>query len=111
LKHIKGFFQPNSVVNYPGPEVDYTRIVEYKHFLHQTSPHTTIVYERTTDQGDPYYPVPTKKNQEVYKKYQALAEKEQQERNVHFIGRLANYKYYNMDDAIKNALDYFCANF
>lgn len=107
LKNTK-YFQPASVVNYPGKEVPYTRIVEYKHFLNQQSPHTTIVRETTSDSGEPYYPVPNKENQEKYEKYRVLAEKEA-ENGVHFIGRLANYKYFNMDQAIKNSLDYFAA--
>lgn len=99
-----GYYQPNSVINYPGIEVPYTRIVEYKHFLHQKSAYTTIVKEITTNKGEPYYPVPTKENQELYQRYKEMADKE---KDIHFIGRLANYKYFNMDAAIKNALDYF----
>ena len=99
------FFQPNSVVNYPNTE-DFTRIVEYKHFLNQDSPHTIIVTEKTRDEGEPYYPVPNKKNLELYEKYKKLA-KEEEKNNVYFLGRLANYKYFNMDAAIENALDFF----
>ena len=99
------FFQPNSVVNYPNNE-DFTRIVEYKHFLNQDSPHTIIVTEKTRDEGEPYYPVPNKKNLELYEKYKKLA-KEEEKNNVYFLGRLANYKYFNMDAAIENALDFF----
>jgi UDP-galactopyranose mutase len=95
-------FQENSVVNYPSAAEPFTRIVEYKHFLNQVVPgKTTIVREYTTAEGDPYYPVPTKANQEVYKQYQALAAAES---GVFFVGRLANYKYYNMDAAIAAAL-------
>jgi UDP-galactopyranose mutase len=101
------YFQPNSVVNYPGKDVDFTRIVEFKHFLNQQSPHTIIVKEYTTDSGEPYYPVLNDKNLELYEKYKVLAEIESQKHNIHFIGRLANYKYFNMDQAIKNALDYY----
>lgn len=100
-------YQQNSVVNYPSKNELFTRIVEYKHFLHQNVPgKTTIVKEFTTDAGDPYYPIPTKANAENYKKYQALAEKDEAN-GVFFIGRLANYKYYNMDAAIENALIFF----
>lgn len=105
------YFQPNSVVNYPSPDENFTRIVEYKHFLNQKSKDTVIVTEYTTDEGDPYYPVPNQKNQDLYQEYKELAEKESIEKNIHFIGRLANYKYFNMDDAIKNALDYYYTNF
>nr|WP_294784876.1 UDP-galactopyranose mutase [uncultured Flavobacterium sp.] len=98
------FFQENSVVNYPGMEVDYTRIIEYKHFGNQITPKTTIVKEFTVDEGEPYYPVPNPRNQEIYAKYKAEAEKLL---DVYFVGRLANYKYFNMDQAFKNALDLF----
>ncbi len=101
------YFQPNSVVNYPSSDVPYTRIVEYKHFLNQHSKDTVIVYETTTDHGEPYYPVPNQKNMELYEVYRELAEKEEKEKNVYFIGRLANYKYFNMDQAIRNALNFF----
>lgn len=101
------YYQTNSVVNYPQMDVSFTRIVEYKHFLNQNSPHTTIVREYSTDEGEPYYPVMNQRNIELYKKYQELADKEMQKRDIHFIGRLANYKYFNMDEAILNALEYF----
>ena len=104
---FKNFYQPNSVVNYPELNVPYTRIVEYKHFLNQDSPHTTIVKEVTKDSGEPYYPVYNERNIALYEKYRELAGRE---RNVYFIGRLASYKYFNMDQAIKNALD-FCNAF
>lgn len=97
-------FQENSVINYPGLEVDYTRIVEFKHFGNQQSEKTTIVKEYTTDVGEPYYPVLNEKNLEIYKKYKTEAEKHP---NIHFVGRLANYKYFNMDQAFKNALDLY----
>jgi UDP-galactopyranose mutase len=98
------FYQPNSVVNYPETSVPFTRIVEYKHFLNQDSSGTVIVKEVTTDSGEPYYPVPNKKNMDLYEKYRELAIGE---KNIHFLGRLANYKYFNMDTAILNALEYF----
>lgn len=98
------FFQENSVVNYPGQEVPYTRIVEYKHFGHQQSQKTTIVKEYTVDEGEPYYPVPNARNQAIYEKYQQEAA---QLTDIYFVGRLANYKYFNMDQAFKNALDLF----
>lgn len=99
-------YQSNSVVNYPSPEVPYTRIVEYKYFLNQCCPNkTTIVKEYTTDKGEPYYPVPTSENQELYEKYKTFALDEIPK--IHFVGRLANYKYYNMDQAILAALETF----
>jgi UDP-galactopyranose mutase len=98
------FFQENSVINYPGTNVNYTRIVEYKHFGNQKSNKTTIVKEFTVDEGEPYYPVPNPRNQEIYSRYKAEADKL---KNIYFVGRLANYKYFNMDQAFKNALDLY----
>ncbi|MHC0443193.1 UDP-galactopyranose mutase [Flavobacterium sp. 3-210] len=98
------FYQENSVVNYPGTEVDFTRIIEYKHFGNQISEQTTVVKEFTVDEGEPYYPVPNPRNQEIYARYKAEADKLI---DVYFVGRLANYKYFNMDQAFKNALDLF----
>lgn len=103
------FYQPYSVVNYPNADTPYTRCVEYKHFLNQKSDHTVYVKETTTDTGEPYYPVLNDKNKELYKKYQTMAEEEG--KNIHFLGRLASYKYFNMDQAIKNSLNYFKQNF
>ena len=102
------YYQPNSVVNYPQNNCPFTRIVEYKHFLDQKSKGTIIVKEITTDKGEPYYPVFNKKNMELYEKYKALTA---DEKNVHFLGRLANYKYFNMDATILNSLEYFDTHF
>jgi UDP-galactopyranose mutase len=88
---------------------EYTRCVEYKHFLNQKSEHTVIVKETSTNVGEPYYPVLNDKNKELYNKYFKMANREKS--NVHFIGRLASYKYFNMDEAIRNALNYFENNF
>jgi UDP-galactopyranose mutase len=99
------FFQPAFVVNHPYTEADFTRIVEYKHLPDQPpSPHTVIFVERSSDVGEPYYPIPNQRNKDLFKKYQKMAQKETQ---VSFVGRLANYKYFNMDDAILNALELF----
>jgi UDP-galactopyranose mutase len=108
-EHIvtSGYYQPNSVVNYSDPNTEYTRCVEYKHFLHQKSPWTIIVKEKTSDLGEPYYPVPTEANRSLYQKYKELADKAE---GVHFVGRLASYKYFNMDQAIRNAMDYYEAH-
>ncbi|MGK3742385.1 MAG: UDP-galactopyranose mutase [Bacillariaceae sp.] len=100
----RGTFQPKFVVNHPSAETDFTRIVEYKHLLNQTSDHTILFVERSKDGGEPYYPVPNEENKALYRKYQGLAAKED---NVTFVGRLANYKYFNMDQAIINALELF----
>jgi UDP-galactopyranose mutase len=101
------YYQENSVINYPSNDEHFTRIVEYKHFPNQhyaPNNKTTIVREYTTDNGEPYYPVPTERNREVYKMYQKMAEADE-EKGIFFLGRLANYKYYNMDEAILAALE------
>ncbi len=97
------YFQENSVINYPNEE-KFTRIVEYKHITRQKHPKTTIVKEYTTDEGEPYYPVPNPRNQAIYDQYKHAADKLT---NIYFVGRLANYKYFNMDQAFRNALDLF----
>lgn len=98
-------FQPSVQINYPSASEPFTRIIEYKHLLHQNVPgRTTIVREYTTADGDPYYPVPTAANQEVYRQYQALAAADEAA-GIFFVGRLATYKYYNMDAAILAALE------
>lgn len=98
--------QGNAVVNYTGKEVDYTRVIEHKHFESTESPKTVITYEYPDDWDDPkkeaYYVINDEKNNELADKYRALAEKE---KNVIFGGRLAEYKYYDMDDVIKKAID------
>ena len=63
------YFQQNSVINYPLNDTDYTRIIEYKHFLNQQSKHSIIVYETTNSNGEPYYPVPSKKNIDIFLKW------------------------------------------
>jgi UDP-galactopyranose mutase len=99
------YFQENSVINYPDPlDGDFTRIVEYKHFTRQKHPKTTMSREYTSDEGDPYYPVPNPDNEAIYQRYREQGDKLS---GVHFVGRLANYKYFNMDQAFKNALDLF----
>ncbi len=99
-------YQGNAVVNYTEYEVPYTRIIEHKHFEFDTESPKTVIskeYSSTWKLGDePYYPVNDEKNGELYKKYLALSEKEQ---NVIFGGRLGQYKYYDMDDVIISALD------
>jgi UDP-galactopyranose mutase len=100
----QGLYQSNSVVNYPSASTPYTRTVEYKHFLNQKSKWTIIAKETTCDNGEPYYPVPTKANRDVYAKYSELAK---MAKGVHFVGRLASYKYFNMDQAIRSAMDYY----
>lgn len=107
IYHNTFFFQPNSVVNFPSKSSPFTRSVEYKHFLNQPSPHTVVISETTIGEGEPYYPVPNIRNLELYKKYQKLARVEEKHHHVLFVGRLANYKYFNMDEAIRNVLNVF----
>jgi len=98
--HNSEFFQIAPVVNYPN-EHDYTRITEFKYLTGQQHAKTAIVYEYPRAEGDPYYPVPRPENAALYKQYQLLAEATP---NVHFVGRLATYKYYNMDQVVAQAL-------
>jgi UDP-galactopyranose mutase len=100
----KGNFQPVAVVNYPDPQVPYTRITEYKHLTGQVHPKTSLTYEYPSAEGDPYYPIPRAENQALYKRYEALADAT---REVTFVGRLATYRYYNMDQVVGQALATF----
>jgi UDP-galactopyranose mutase len=97
-------FQPVAVVNYPDPRVPYTRITEYKQLTGQQHPKTSITYEYPSAEGDPYYPIPRAENQALYKKYEALADSTP---GVSFVGRLATYRYYNMDQVVGQALAAF----
>jgi len=92
--------QPVAVINHPN-EHPYTRVTEFKHLTGQTHLQTSIVYEFPQSEGDPYYPVPRPENAALYKKYEALAAATPK---VHFVGRLATYKYYNMDQVVGQAL-------
>ncbi|MCS7093311.1 MAG: UDP-galactopyranose mutase [Patescibacteria group bacterium] len=100
------YFQMSAVINYPEPEFPWTRITEPKHATGQKIATTTIIYEYPSSSGEPYYPVPNERNLCLYKKYQSLAEK-LEKKGIYFIGRLANYKYFNMDQAFENALNFF----
>lgn len=97
------WLQPVAVVNYPQDE-PYTRITEYKHLTGQTHPLTSITTEYPSADGDPYYPVPRPENAELLQRYEELARRE---RNVWFVGRLATYRYYNMDQIVGQALATF----
>ncbi len=96
-------FQDVGTINYPN-DYAYTRITEFKHLTGQTHPQTSLVYEYPTDTGDPYYPVPRAENQALYKRYQADADALE---HVTFVGRLATYRYYNMDQVVAQALAAF----
>jgi UDP-galactopyranose mutase len=95
--------QPVAVINYPQTE-DYTRVTEYKHLTGQVHPKTALTYEYPSAVGDPYYPIPKAENAELYKKYERLA---MNTPNVWFVGRLATYRYYNMDQVTGQALATF----
>lgn len=97
------FFQPATSVNYPN-NYKFTRITEPKHYTKQKNKKTTIIKEYSTWDGEPYYPVPNVRNQQLYEEYRKETDKL---KNIYFVGRLANYKYFNMDQAFKNALDIF----
>jgi UDP-galactopyranose mutase len=97
-------FQPVGTVNEPSEEVPYTRVSEYKHMTGQAHPFTSITYEYPSAEGDPYYPIPRAENQALYKRYEALADAT---RDVWFVGRLATYRYYNMDQIVGQALATF----
>ena len=105
--HNKEYYQSNACVNYPC-NYDFTRIHEYKYYLDDKSPKTVIAKEYSEEfelgKNDRYYPIPNDDNFDLYHKYQYEAEKH---KNVYFLGRLGDYKYYNMDGAIERALDLF----
>jgi UDP-galactopyranose mutase len=107
FRHVtmdREWYQPVGTVNYPDEATPYTRISEYKHLTGQSAPKTTITYEYPRADGDPYYPVPRPENQALYKRYEALALATP---DVHFVGRLATYRYYNMDQVVGQALACF----
>jgi UDP-galactopyranose mutase len=93
--------QPVSVVNYPDEAVAHTRVTEYKHLTGQSASTTSVTYEYPAADGDPYYPIPRPENQALFKRYEALAVCEP---DVLFVGRLATYRYYNMDQVVGQAL-------
>lgn len=97
-------YQSVGTVNYPAESYPYTRISEYKHITGQECPRTTITYEYPSAVGDPYYPIPRPENAALFKRYEALA---LAEKNVTFVGRLATYRYYNMDQVVGQALSIY----
>lgn len=98
--HDTPVYQPAPVVNYPNEQL-YTRVTEFKYLTGQEHQKTSIVYEFPKASGDAYYPVPRKENADLYARYKALADETP---DVHFVGRLATYKYYNMDQIVAQAL-------
>jgi len=99
--HDGARYQAAAVINYPDEVVPHTRITEYKYLTGQTSPRTSISYEYPRAEGDPYYPIPRPENQARFKRYEAMAD---ERRDVLFVGRLATYRYYNMDQVVAQAL-------
>jgi len=98
-------YQPVAVVNYPN-NYDFTRIIEFKKLTQQNHKKTTIGIEYPGDKGFMAYPVLDEKNKKLFQKYSKEAEKIKKQ-NIYFVGRLAEYKYYDMDEAVKNSLDLF----
>jgi UDP-galactopyranose mutase len=98
-----GLQQRVAVVNYPN-DYAYTRVTEFKHLTGQEHAKSTLVYEFPKSEGDPYYPVLNPEAGEIYKRYKALANATPE---VHFVGRLATYKYYNMDQVVAQSLAEF----
>ena len=96
-------YQPVGTVNFPN-DYAYTRVTEFKHLTGQTHSHTSLVYEIPRAEGDPYYPVPRPENTALYRRYEEEAEAQP---NVTFVGRLASYRYYNMDQVVGQALATF----
>ncbi|WGM30497.1 UDP-galactopyranose mutase [Brevundimonas sp. NIBR11] len=94
-------FQSVATVNSPDEATPYTRVTEYKHLTGQTHPKTSVTYEFPTAEGDPYYPIPRPENQALFKQYETLAAGRS---DVVFAGRLATYRYYNMDQVVGQAL-------
>lgn len=99
----KETFQSTGTINYPNEQM-YTRITEFKYLTGQKHHKTSVVYEYPKADGDPYYPIPRAENAEIYKKYQRLADAQT---NTYFTGRLACYKYYNMDQVVAQSLTLF----
>ncbi|WP_375381030.1 UDP-galactopyranose mutase [uncultured Sphingomonas sp.] len=95
------WLQQVAVVNYPSEDVPHTRITEYKHLTDEQNPRTSVTYEYPAAEGDPYYPIPRPENQALFKRYEALADATD---GVTFVGRLATYRYYNMDQVVGQAL-------
>jgi UDP-galactopyranose mutase len=95
---------PTGTVNHPAEATPYTRVSEYKWMTGQSHPKTSVTYEYPSAEGDPYYPIPRPENAALYKRYEALADAE---RDTWFVGRLATYRYYNMDQVVGQALATF----
>lgn len=112
LTNERSFFQPAAVINHPSLKTPYTRTIEYKYLTKAVESDATfggktvVMKEFSTSVGEPYYPVPTTRNKSLYEEYRKQAI-QLADQGIYFVGRLANYKYFNMDQAIKNALELF----
>ena len=98
-------YQGNAVVNYTGTEVPYTRVIEHKHFEFNVGPKTVVTFEYPSDMSEglePFYPINDEKNNKMAQEYRNLASIEDK---VIFGGRMGEYKYYDMDDVLRKALD------
>lgn len=103
VEHSIEYVQPCVQINYPN-EHTYTRSVEIKHVTGQRHPHTVVSYETPQAEGEPYYPIPRGDNKSLYMRYAALADRERIANQVYFCGRLAQYRYFNTDEVILEAL-------
>ena len=106
VAHQAEYVQPCVQVNYPN-DFAYTRSVEIKHVTRQKHAETVVSYETPTSSGEPFYPVPRPESAALYQRYRLLADEEQARRRVYFCGRLAQYRYFNTDEVIREALTCF----
>jgi UDP-galactopyranose mutase len=106
VAHPAEYVQPCVQINYPN-DFPYTRSVEIKHATRQRHPETVVSYETPSATGEPYYPVPAPPNAALYRRYEELADEETRRRRVWFCGRLAQYRYFNTDEVILEALRCF----
>ncbi len=96
------YFQPTAQVNYVGEDVDFTRVVEHKRLSGNVTEGTTVSFEHPNETDEPFYPIPTSENQNLFAKYKHEAQKLS---DVYFFGRLAEYKYYNMDRVVEAVIE------
>jgi UDP-galactopyranose mutase len=97
-------YQTAAQVNYVDNQSPFSRVVEHKYLSNQTSERTAVSFEYSQTEGEPYYPVPTNENRNLYEKYLQTAKKLE---SIIFLGRLAEYQYYNMDQVVANTLKIF----
>ncbi|HEY3789058.1 MAG TPA: UDP-galactopyranose mutase [Urbifossiella sp.] len=106
VPHQKEYVQPCVQINYPN-EHEYTRSVEIKHVTRQKHAETVVSYETPISTGEPFYPILQSQNRMLYDRYRDLAEREARDRSVYFCGRLAQYRYFNTDEVIQEAMTCF----